>query len=145
MIAKVIAVLAAALFSGAAVYISLVEHPARLELGTELAVREFGPSYRRASIMQASLAAIGLFAGVFAWVASDALAWLVGALLLGSVIPFTLLVIFPTNKRLLDPGLIASSPEAAGLLHRWGLLHGVRAIVSVAALLIFVARALSTR
>jgi hypothetical protein len=145
MIVKLIAILAAALFCGAATYITFVEHPARLELGTDLAVREFAPSYRRASIMQASLAAIGLFAGILAWVASNALAWLVGALLLGSVIPFTLLVIFPTNKRLLDPGLIANSPEAAALLHRWGLLHGVRTIVSLAALFVFLVSALSGR
>lgn len=145
IIAQLLAVLAAALFSGAAVYISLVEHPARLELGTELAVREFAPSYRRASVMQASLAAIGLIAGVVAWLTTDALAWLVGAFFLGSVIPFTLLVIFPTNKRLLDTGLIASSPEAAGLLRRWGLLHGVRTIMSIIALLTFLFWVVRTR
>jgi hypothetical protein len=95
--------------------------------------------------MQASLAAIGLIAGVVAWLTTDALAWLVGAFFLGSVIPFTLLVIFPTNKRLLDTGLIASSPEAAGLLHRWGLLHGVRTIMSIIALLTFLFWVVRTR
>ena len=63
-----LATLCAALFAGAAIYISLVEHPARLECGTELAATEFGPSCRRATILQASLAALGLLAGVTAWV-----------------------------------------------------------------------------
>ena len=40
---------------------------ARLECGTALAITEFGPSYRRATVMQASLAALGLVAAVGAW------------------------------------------------------------------------------
>jgi hypothetical protein len=59
MILVLMAMLCAGLFAGAAIYISLVEHPARLECGIELAVAEFGPSYRRAAVMQASLAAVG--------------------------------------------------------------------------------------
>jgi hypothetical protein len=59
-IAEFVAVLACGLFTGAAVYISLVEHPARMECGVELAATEFAPSYRRATVMQVSLAAVGL-------------------------------------------------------------------------------------
>lgn len=138
MIAQLVAILAAALFSGAATYINVVEHPARLELGTEFALREFAPSYRRATLMQASLALVGLAAGIVAWVISREVGWLVGALLLGSVVPFTLVVIFPTNKRLLDPALDTSSAEAARLLARWARLHAIRSLLSAAALLTFV-------
>ena len=49
--------------------------------------------------------------------------------LLGSLIPFTLIVILPTNKRLLDAGLAPGSPETAALLTRWGRLP-VRSVVS---------------
>jgi hypothetical protein len=130
----VLATLCAGLFAGAAIYISLVEHPARLECGTELAATEFGPSYRRATILQASLAALGLLAGLIAWVQEGAGGVvLLGAALLGSVIPFTLLVIVPTNKRLLDPELDRTSPETAALLRRWGQLHAVRSLVSAVA------------
>jgi len=58
-IAEFVAVLACGLFSEAAVYLSLVEHLARMECGVELAATEFAPSYRRATVMQASLAAVG--------------------------------------------------------------------------------------
>jgi len=58
-----LALLCAGLFAGAAIYISFVEHPARLECGTQLAATQFGPSYRRATLMQAPLAAVGLIAG----------------------------------------------------------------------------------
>jgi hypothetical protein len=62
-----LATMCAGLFAGAAIYITLVEHPACLECGTVLATTEFGPSYRRATLMQASLAAVGLLAALVAW------------------------------------------------------------------------------
>ncbi len=130
MLFELIATLCPGLFAGAAIYITLVEHPARLECGTELAATEFGPSYRRATLMQASLAAVGLAAALVAWIQGRGPLALVGGLLLGSVIPFTLMVILPTNKRLLDPVLDRRSAEAAALLERWGRLHAVRSVLS---------------
>ena len=78
MLFELIATLCAGLFAGAAIYISLVEHPARLECGTELAVTEFGPSYRRAAVMQASLAAVGFPAAGMAWIEGHGLMVLAG-------------------------------------------------------------------
>jgi uncharacterized membrane protein len=130
---ELLATLCAGLFAGAAIYISFVEHPARLECGTELAATEFGPSYRRAALMQASLAAVGFVAAIVAWVQGRGLVVLIGGLLLGVAIPFTLLVINPTTKRLLDPGLQRGSDEAALLLTRWGRLHAARSVASALA------------
>lgn len=133
MLFELMAVLCAGLFAGAAIYIMLVEHPARLECGTELAMIEFKPSYRRATVLQASLAALGFTAAIVGWAQDRGLPTLVGGLLLGAVIPFTLLVIFPTNKRLLHPELDPRSSEAAALLVRWGRLHAVRTAMSTLA------------
>ena len=52
MVALSIAAACAGLFAGAAIYINAVEHPARLGCGNEVALKEFGPSYRRATVMQ---------------------------------------------------------------------------------------------
>ncbi len=94
MMTLIVAVLAAGLFAGAAIYINVVEHPARVSCGPELAIREFRPSYRRAAAMQAALAMVGCLAGVLAaWQLQD-LATLVAAALLGLVVPFTFIVIF---------------------------------------------------
>jgi hypothetical protein len=124
-----LATVCAGLFAGAAIYVTFVEHPARLECGTQLAVTEFGPSYRRGAVMQASLAAIGLGAGMGGWAQGRSTAVLIGSVALGLAIPYTLLVILPTNKRLLDPSLNRTSAEAAALLARWGRLHAVRSVL----------------
>ena len=120
------ALLCAGVFAGAANYVTLVEHPARVECGTAVAIAEFRPSYRRAAVMQAALAAVGCLAAVGAWARGGSALVLVAGLLLGAMIPFTLVVIRPTNTRLLDPALDRSSPEAQALLARWGKLHAVR-------------------
>jgi hypothetical protein len=131
------ALVSAGLFAGAALYINLVEHPARLSCGVPLALAEFKPSYHRAAAMQASLAAIGLLSGLAAWLAGSGLGWLIGGVLLGSVIPLTLVVIFPTNKQLLDPALDANSAQAATLLARWNRLHAIRSVLGLAAFVTF--------
>jgi hypothetical protein len=118
-ISEFVAVLACSLFTGASVYINLVEHPARMECGVEIAATEFSRSYRRASVMQATLAAVGLVSSIAAWLAGATFWWVVPGALLGSVIPFTLFVILPTNKVLLSPTLDRRSIEAERLLARF--------------------------
>jgi Domain of unknown function (DUF1772) len=136
-IAEFIAVVACSLFAGAAIYISLVEHPARMECGVEIAATEFPPSYRRAAIMQACLAGLGLISSIIAWLAGATIWWLVAGAVLGSVIPFTLLVILPTNKQLLSHDLNRRSEQTGRLLTRWGKLHAVRSVVSGLALIVY--------
>jgi hypothetical protein len=64
MLELIVATACAGVFAGAAIYINAVEHPARLACGTEVALKEFAPSYQRATIMQASLAIAGCTAGL---------------------------------------------------------------------------------
>ena len=137
-----VAILTSMLFSGAAIYINLAEHPARMECGTELAATVFGPSYRRAAVMQAALALTATIAGTSDWLLSRQVVWLIGALLIFSVVPFTLLVIMPTNKKLLDPALNRNSEAAHRLLQRWGRLHAIRSILGFVASVIFLAAVL---
>jgi hypothetical protein len=95
--------------------------------------------------MQAPLAAIGSLAALVSWWFDRGLPWLVGGLLLLLLIPFTLLVILPTNKRLESRELDLRSEEAGVLLRRWGRLHAVRSVLSVMAFVIFLFSLLGKR
>ncbi len=133
---QLLALVSTGTFFGAALYISLVEHPARLEAGVDVALRQFPPSYRRAARLQGSLAVLGSLFALGAWLASGDLRWAASAALLFAVVPFTLIVIFPTNRRLHDPTLAGDSPEALVLLSRWGRLHWIRTWCSALAFLL---------
>lgn len=131
-----LATFACAIFAGAAVYINVVEHPARMSCGTELAATQWAPSYKRATWMQAPLAILGFACAVGAWLSGSSVWWLVGGLIFGLVVPFTLAVITPINRRLLSHDLDRRSQVARHLLRRWNSVHAVRTLLSTVALVI---------
>jgi hypothetical protein len=135
-----VATAAAGCFAGAAIYINAVEHPARMSGGVALALKEFRPSYRRATVMQVSLAGTGVLSGILYASQQGDGAVFVGVLLLGAVVPFTLLVIMPTNQRLLASGVDIDEVEARVLLTRWNRLHGVRSLLSAVAFVVLLSR-----
>jgi len=137
MMLEMLATLAAGLFSGASIYINLVEHPARIQCGTAPAVAQWSPSYKRATVMQASLAAIGFLSATGAWILGAGSGWLIGGILLGLVIPFTLIVMFPTNRKLLRSDLVKESQDTQRLLDRWARLHAVRSVLSFSSFAVF--------
>jgi hypothetical protein len=130
---QIVAALCAALFAGAALYINVAEHPARMTLDTRHAALQWAPSYRRATWMQAPLALLSLLAGTAAWLMGAGTGWFVAAFLIGSVVPFTFAVILPTNHLLLAPDRDLASAETRALLERWARLHSVRIVMGLAA------------
>ncbi len=135
---QTLATLSTCLFAGAAIYINVAEHPARMSCATRVAAQQWAPSYSKATLMQGSLAMVGLIAGGVAWLLGGGIAWLVGALCIGAVVPFTFIVIMPTNHRLLEPGRDLASDETRALLVAWGKLHAVRSALSLVASIIFI-------
>jgi hypothetical protein len=131
------AIILATLFAGAALYISLVEHPARLRLDDAALLAQWQPSYKRALPIQAGLAVFGGVAGLVVWNQFGRWQWLVGSIALLANWPFTLFVIMPTNKRLLAMASEHAGAESRKLLLRWGSLHGVRSALGTVAVLLF--------
>jgi uncharacterized membrane protein len=138
MFLEIIATLAAGLFAGAAIYIDLAEQPARKRIDTSAALAEWRPSYKRAAVVQPLLAGIGFLSAVAAWLMGASAWWLVGGVVLVAVIPYTLIIVLPTNNRLLDPAIDKNPDLARRLLSRWGRLHTVRSVMSAATFLAFV-------
>jgi hypothetical protein len=142
--AEFISVFCTGVFFGAALYISIAQHPATLDAGVQFAGRFFPPMYRRAATLQVALAVLGTLASLWSWWQGAGLLWLASAVLLFAVIPFTVLVIMPVNHRLLAPGRNPEAPDTEALLRRWGPLHTVRTVLSGLAFLLALAnRALS--
>jgi hypothetical protein len=123
-------------FTAWALYVTLVEHPARLDSGASSGRAQFQPSYRRAAPWQASFAAISLLAGGTASALTGRWQWLLGALAIGAAIPLTLIVIRPLNQRLLSTALLADA-EVVDLMRRWGRLHAIRTVLGAIGLLAF--------
>jgi hypothetical protein len=142
-ILKFTATLAAAVFAGAALYISLVEHPARMTLDTRAAAMQWAPSYARATWLQAPLAVLSFLAGLGAWLLGAGTGWAVAAVLIGAVVPFTFIGIMPTNRTLLAAGRDLGSAETRTLLDRWARLHAVRTLLGLAAAVMYVCLALA--
>ena len=126
----------AALFTGAAAYISAVEQPARLKLDDAALLTEWRPAYARGTAMQAPLAALGLVLGVAAWWFEGGALWLVGAVLMGANWPWTMLVVGPVNKRLV--AIEQAGAESRALIRQWGSRHAVRTVLGAAAVIAFV-------
>jgi F0F1-type ATP synthase assembly protein I len=145
VVPELVATFASGIFAGAAVYVNLVEHPARLSCGVELAIAEWKPSYKRGTMMQAPLAGVGSLAALISWWFDGGFSWLIGGILLLLIIPFTLVVIFPTNKQIESRELDLRSAEAGNLLRRWGRLHAVRSILSVVAFVMFLLTLVNSR
>jgi hypothetical protein len=106
-------------------------------LDTRAAATQWNPSYKRATWMQAPLALLSFLGGAVVWLMGAGAGWLVAAVLIGVVVPFTLIVMLPTNHKLLAPGRDVGSAETRTLLESWGKLHAVRTALSLLATVLY--------
>ncbi len=137
MLAGYLALMVAALFTGAAFYISYAEQPARLGLDDRALLAQWKAAYKRGFAMQAPLAIIGFVLGVVAWWMTSRVAFFIGAILLLANWPWTTLGIMPTNKTLMATGLEDAAPHSRALIVKWNRLHSVRTALGCVAILAF--------
>jgi uncharacterized membrane protein len=137
MLVGQLALITAAIFAGAAIYVIACEQPARLRLDDRALLTEWQPSYKHGAAMQAPLALIGTVLGVIAWWQTGQWLWLAGALAILSAWPWTLLVIKPTNDALQATDPAQAGPHTRAQIEKWGRLHAGRVALGVFATILF--------
>ena len=135
-----LALLAAGLFTGAALYLTFVEHPARLPLDDAALLTQWKPAYARGTRMQAPLALVGFGLGLAAWwtdPARDPL-FIAGGVAMLANWPWTALAMMAGNNRLKHTPVEQAGAETRAGLLRWGRLHAVRTGLGALASVLFV-------
>ena len=137
MIVGQLALIAAAAFAGAAIYVNVAEQPARLVLDDRAMLAQWKRSYDNASVMQAGLALVACALGVIALVLSHDWRWLLGALLILAPWPWTIFVIMPVNRRLKATAPDAAQSDTRASVEHWGRLHAGRSAFGISATLVY--------
>ena len=137
MMSGLLALVAAAIFSGVALYVGVAEQPARLSLDDRALLAEWKPSYQRGAAMQAPLALLGCLLGLMAWWQTSHPGFLIGGIAMIAPWPWTLIGIKPTNDALLATELDNAGPQSRALVVKWGALHAVRTALGTIAIVAF--------
>jgi hypothetical protein len=143
MMFGILALVTAALFAGAAFYVSFAEHPARSEIDDRAQLQQWKFAYRRGTLMQGTLATLGFLLGIAAWWQSRDELYIVGAIMMGANWAYTALMIMPVNNELKSIALDDAGEESHTLLRRWGKLHVKRTMLGTGATLLFLWAVLS--
>jgi len=134
---------AASAFFGAALYINLVEQPARLKLDARSMVREWVPSNRRGFILLATLALVSAILAYVDFARTGDVRWIIGGTVILADWPYIYFVIVPLNI-----WLCAIPPAGSAvreLMRDWGLLEWGHVLIGFAAGVVQIAAGGPTR
>jgi hypothetical protein len=128
---------AAASFLGAAIYIGLVEQPARLRLGSRAMIKEWTLSNRRGTLLLSVFAAVSAILAYIQFRSNGDVRWLIGGATILASWPYAYFVMVPVNVWLcaISPGRAVSPVRE--LIRDWGLLEWGHALIGFAAVCAF--------
>jgi hypothetical protein len=114
---------AACAFAGAALYISVVEQPARLTLNARAMVREWTPSNRRGFIMLSMLAIASSILAYTDYARTGDVRWIIGGTIMLATWAYAYFAIVPVNIWLFALEQGGSALTLRELMRDWGLLE----------------------
>ena len=126
----------AAAFFGAALYVNLVEQPARLGLDDQAILNEWTPSDRRGVALILGLSLLSAALGLVAYFSSQDVRWAIGALIVILVWPYTVFAMAPLNNQILTLGP-HDIGAARALVRQWGLLEYGQTAIGLAASMVY--------
>ena len=124
-------------FVGAALYVNVVEQPARLALDARSIVREWVPSNRRGFVMLAVLAIVSAFSGYADYIRTGDVRWLIGGTIILASWPYAYFVMTPVNILLYAARREAPATAIRELMRDWGLLEWGQTAIGLAAAFTF--------
>ncbi len=134
---NIISTVSGGIFAGTAAYISFSEVPALNQYGSNELWRFFPYMYSNAAKMQASLAVISGTTGLlYSYRIADSSpflgkVWLGAALCFVGIVPYTIFVMMPTNKRIIQSNkTLEDEAEKKAMVTKWSHMHLVRTVVS---------------
>jgi len=123
-------------FTGAALYVNLVEQPARLALDDLAMLKEWRPSDHRGFTLLAALSLVSGALGLTEFAQTHDVPWALGALASLLSWPYSFFTIVPMNNRI----LALSNDDAAAareLIRNWGLLEYGQTAIGAAACVLY--------
>ena len=127
----------AAAFAAIAIYISLVEQPSRLLLDDRAQLLQWAASYPPAMKIQATLAVLAGVSAIWIWFRSRNPLWLIGAILILTNWPYTLLALNPVNHALMTMASSTTAETSRALVEQWGWLHATRSMLGLVTAVLF--------
>jgi Anthrone oxygenase len=124
-------------FTAAAFCVNVVEQPARLGLDEPALLAEWKVACRRGFALQAPLAFLGFALGTLVWYCTGQLLFFIGVLLMIANWPWTLLIMMPTNKKIMGTPLEEAGPETRDRIVKWNGLHATRTFLGCLAVFAF--------
>jgi hypothetical protein len=142
---KFITVLCNALFAGAALHITLIDQPARHKISLKGAVEHWIEMFKGSALYQSIYSVLGLICSTLLITSEGGFKWALTGFILATLLRFTLFILMPVNRILLEPRLLediskedeSAKVKANKLLVKWGWLHLVRTLVSCTTLVMF--------
>lgn len=123
----------ASAFLGSALYINIVDQPARLALETRSMVQEWSASNRRGFLM---LSALAISSAVLAYLNFGFVGdvrWLIGGTIILASWPYAYFVVVPVNVWLWAIPADAARSVARDLIRDWGVLEWGQTVIGLGA------------